>query len=228
MSFHRIFRRPTTGSLVLRSIYMSASHTIKEDIVQEQILQAAHQLFRQYGLHKVTMDDVAKAIGKGRSSLYYYYKSKEEIFDAVMDMEIAGLLTEINKGVNAVASVEQKIYAFCLAKLNAVQKRRSRYNAILTDAGMDADEISTYNRIKDSIHQRLFRQESDLLAQVLKEGIRKGELRSIDKKELDILVFVILSGLHGLKREMLSENDFSRTDAAVETFSQLIMRGLVK
>jgi len=57
---------------------MSADSTIKEDIIQEQILQAAKQLFSVHGLHKVTMDDVAKAIGKGRSSLYYYYKSKDE------------------------------------------------------------------------------------------------------------------------------------------------------
>jgi AcrR family transcriptional regulator len=206
---------------------MSADHSTKEDIIQEQILQAAHQLFRQYGLYKVTMDDVAKAIGKGRSSLYYYYKSKEEIFDAVMDMEIAGMLAEIGSAVSAAATTERKIHAFFSAKLSAAQKRRGRLNTMM-DVGMEADEISTYNRLKDSIHQRLFQQESELLGQVLKEGIRKGELRAADQKKLDIQVFVLLSGLHGLKREMVSQNDFSRADAAVEAFSQLIMRGLGK
>ena len=55
---------------------MAESNIGKEDDIQKQILQAALQLFQAHGFRRVTMDDVAKAIGKGRSSLYYYYKSK--------------------------------------------------------------------------------------------------------------------------------------------------------
>ena len=54
------------------------------------------------------MDDVAKAIGKGRSSLYYYYKSKDEIFDAVMQIEIGDLVGAIAIAVNNVETVERK------------------------------------------------------------------------------------------------------------------------
>src|ERR1700744_973123 len=90
---------------------------IKEDVIQEQILQAAKRLFQVHGLHKITMDDVAKAIGKGRSSLYYYYKSKDEIFNAVMDIEINHMLNAMASAVNLVPTVEQKINAFYITKL---------------------------------------------------------------------------------------------------------------
>ena len=55
---------------------MSKDPGIKDDLFQEQVIRAAQKLFQQHGMYKVTMDDVAKAVGKGRSSLYYYYKSK--------------------------------------------------------------------------------------------------------------------------------------------------------
>src|SRR5277367_2209415 len=123
---------------------MSVDPTIKDDLFQEQVIKAAQQLFRQYGLQKVTMDDVARAIGKGRSSLYYYYKSKDEIFDAVMDIDIADMLAAITHAVAAAPGVEQKIKAFCVAKLNVLHQKRAFYNVL--DMGMDADALSHFNQ----------------------------------------------------------------------------------
>src|ERR1700744_258335 len=110
---------------------------IKEDVIQEQILQAAKRLFQVHGLHKVTMDDVAKAVGKGRSSLYYYYKSKDEILDAVTSAEIRNMLTAITQAVNKAPNFEQKLYAFFTTKLNILREKGSFYNKL--DAGMGAD-----------------------------------------------------------------------------------------
>lgn len=199
---------------------------IKEDVIQEQILQAAKRLFQVHGLHKVTMDDVAKAIGKGRSSLYYYYKSKDEIFDAVMRIEIKEMLTAIANAVDEVATVEQKINAFCATKLNVLRGKRAFYNTL--DAGMDADAISHFNQTKVIHHNFIMEQEGALLRQVLTTGIEKGELRAMAEKDQDVLIFVLLSSLHGLKREMVMENNFDGIEPAVNTLSRLIMHGLKK
>src|ERR1700733_6420690 len=108
---------------------MSVTTPIKEDLIQEQILQAAKRLFAVHGLAKVTMDDVAKAIGKGRSSLYYYYKSKDEIFDAVMDLEIKEMMAAISRATDQVNTVEEKINAFCATKLNFLRDKKTVYSA---------------------------------------------------------------------------------------------------
>jgi AcrR family transcriptional regulator len=203
---------------------MSATELVKEDLMQEQILQAAKQLFQIYGFRKVTMDDVAKAVGKGRSSLYYYYKSKEEILDAVMDVEIRDMMAAIAAAVNDASTTEQKIHAFCLTKLNVLKERRAFYNAM--DAGMDAEEMSNYNKAKLVIHKRIMKQEGALLNQILNSGIEKDELRTMTEKEQDTLIFVLLSSLRGLKREMVIENDFGGIAAAVDALSKLVMHGL--
>jgi AcrR family transcriptional regulator len=87
---------------------MSTNISTKEDLMQQQILAVAKRLFQVYGLAKVTMDDVAKAMGKGRSSLYYYYKSKDEIFDAVVMIEIHEMLAAMARAVDQ-ASQKTKI-----------------------------------------------------------------------------------------------------------------------
>jgi len=206
--------------------YMSANDHIKEDVIQEQILQAAKQLFQIHGFRKVTMDDVAKAIGKGRSSLYYYYKSKEEILEAVMGVEIREMLSAIALEVDRVKTAEQKIHAFCLTKLQFLRARRAFYNTM--DVGMDAEEMSSFRKATHAIHSHIMKQESDLLRQILLGCMEKGEIRAIDQKGQDTLIFVLLSSLHGLKREMVIENDFSGIEPAIDTLTHMVIHGLKK
>ncbi|RLD78380.1 MAG: TetR/AcrR family transcriptional regulator, partial [Bacteroidetes bacterium] len=58
-----------------------------QDDIKENILDVAQSIFRKYGFKKTTMDEIAKAARKGKSTLYYYFKSKEEIFAAVIEKE---------------------------------------------------------------------------------------------------------------------------------------------
>src|SRR6202012_379935 len=129
---------------------MSNNPVIKEDLIQRQILQAAQQLFQKYGWQRVTVDDVARAVGKGRSSLYYYYKSKEEIFEAVVDMEVGEILGEITRAIDRVSGTEARIAAFCTTKLHLTRKRREFYGSL--EAGMNADEMSRFTRQKHEAH----------------------------------------------------------------------------
>ena len=203
---------------------MTTSSLAKDDIIQRQILLAARRLFQVHGLQKVTMDDVAKAIGKGRSSLYYYYKSKDEIFEAVIALDIREMLAAITKAVEKASTTEQKIKSFCESKLLAVREKRSFYIAL--DAGMDANTLSNFNKAKIAHHNLIMQKEGALLIKILKYGVTNGELLEIDKNNINTLIFVLLSSLHGLKREMLMDNSFDKIEPAVNTLTNLIMNGL--
>jgi len=203
---------------------VSVDPTIKDDLFQGQVIKAAQQLFRQYGLQKVTMDDVAKAVGKGRSSLYYYYKSKVEIFEAVMNAEIDEILAEVARAVDRASGAEQKIHAFGVTKLKEARKRRSFYATL--EAGMDADERSHYAKTEPAIRARIMAEESALLGKVIMDGVANGELRPMDQKELDGLVFVLLSSIHGLKRKLVEDNDLRSIEPAIDTLTRMIIYGL--
>ncbi|TDX01436.1 TetR/AcrR family transcriptional regulator [Dinghuibacter silviterrae] len=193
-------------------------------VKEDHILQAAQQLFQKYGWQKVSMDDVAKAIGKSRSSLYYYYKSKEEIYAAVVNMEVDDIVDKIGQAVEQVTGTEEKIATFFTTKMHLMRKRRELYGSL--EAGMNADEISSLSGIKRAGHARIMKGEGDLLKEILKQGVEAGELRPIPPREMENLVFVILANMHGLKREMLLAEDAPKIDTLAQTLSQLIVHGL--
>ena len=69
----------------------------KDEIIIQAIIDAAKKLIQQYGLNKTTMEDIAKAAGKGKSTLYYYFKSKEDIFDEVIKQEMDDFFGQVKK-----------------------------------------------------------------------------------------------------------------------------------
>lgn len=56
--------------------------------VQERIKQKADELFRQYGIRSVTMDEIAGQLGISKKTIYQYFADKDELVDAVTADEI--------------------------------------------------------------------------------------------------------------------------------------------
>jgi AcrR family transcriptional regulator len=204
---------------------MSDPSVLKDDLVQTQILQAARRLFQTHGFAKVTMDDFGKAIGRGRSSIYYYYKNKEEIFDAVITAEVTETLTIMVREINKATTTEQKLKAFALTRVQMLLAKGGFFLSL--DSGMDADALSQFNKIKIVHHNRILQQEGELMRQILKEGIAQKEVRPMTEKELTLTIFILLSSFHGLKKE-LSLTNFEGFEGAINGFAQLMASGLKK
>ena len=58
---------------------------------RNHFIEVARELFAVKGYETTTMNDIAKVSGRGRRTLYTYFRSKEEIYYAVISNELAGL-----------------------------------------------------------------------------------------------------------------------------------------
>ena len=58
---------------------------------RQKLVDVARQLFAKNGLENTTMNDIAVASGKGRRTLYTYFKSKEDVYYAVIESELERL-----------------------------------------------------------------------------------------------------------------------------------------
>ena len=58
---------------------------------RQKLVDVARQLFAKQGFDDTTMNDIAQASGKGRRTLYTYFKNKEEIYYAVIEAEMERL-----------------------------------------------------------------------------------------------------------------------------------------
>lgn len=58
---------------------------------KERIMLKAEELFMQFGIRSVSMDDIANNLGMSKKTLYQYYADKDELVDAVVDHHITGM-----------------------------------------------------------------------------------------------------------------------------------------
>lgn len=191
----------------------------KDDTIKDEILKEAQKLFQQFGVKKTTMEDIAKAMGKGKSTLYYYYCSKEEIFDAVILKEMGEVFNMVKLAVEKAVSAEEKLKAFTLTKIKAVQKRANLYKVV-------KGEMQDNMRCTKHLNAEYDTQEIKLVKDILKFGVSNGEFHKMLNKELDILPSVMVSSLRGLERDMFIDSRFAKLEPRMESIVGIMIRGL--
>jgi len=85
-----------------------------KDESRAEIVSSAKRLFQQYGYKKTTVSDIAKAMGKVKSAIYYYFPDKESLLRAVIDEEIGKLIRSIKDAVER-AQLRKKSLEYTLS-----------------------------------------------------------------------------------------------------------------
>jgi len=150
----------------------------KDEEVQLEILEAAKRIFQKWGLKKATMEEIAAEAGKAKSTLYYYYKSKEEIFDAAVMKEISTILLHARAGVAAIASPKQRLKNYVAASLTELKKYAMMYIIVWK-------EIRGKQQSMQKLNARLEALEQSYYKEVLAQGAAAGEFSFKDENELD-------------------------------------------
>ncbi|MFW6310298.1 MAG: TetR/AcrR family transcriptional regulator, partial [Prolixibacteraceae bacterium] len=138
----------------------------KKDVNRENILKIARDIFSKYGYKKTTLDDIANAVRKGKSSLYYYFKSKEDLFQAVIMKEVEILARELEIVINRNTDPVDKLRDYILTKLTTFRNLANFYHAIEND-------VTAVDFIEEVKH-RYEQDEIRMIKRILIEGVRKN------------------------------------------------------
>ena len=95
---------------------------VDKDQYRKKIVITSGQIFSRYGFKKTTMDEIAKELKMGKSSVYYYFKSKEDIFEAVVLYEANVLRNELTKAIKSVESPVDKMKNYVFVRMKAFEK----------------------------------------------------------------------------------------------------------
>ena len=137
---------------------------------RQRLIEVARELFAKNGLEATTMNDIAKASGRGRRTLYTYFRHKEEIYYAVIEEELA-LLSEKMEGVTKMhAEPEEKILALIYTHLSIIRETVLRNGSLRAEFFRDIWMVEKFRRTFDEKEHRI-------LQLVLQEGIDKGRFR---------------------------------------------------
>ena len=190
-----------------------------DDVVRQSIVEAASRLFQRWGIHKTTMEDIAREAGKGKSTLYYYYKSKDEIFWAVAEKEIKEIIEEITVDVNREVDAGDKLAAYISINIMEI-KKKINLNQILVN------EVKSNNELMNRIIRHLEQQESRLLRRILVYGMDNKSFRRREPYELDILIYYIESVIRSVQLDLIMEKRLPETEEHINTLKDLILDGL--
>jgi AcrR family transcriptional regulator len=159
----------------------------KRDMNRENILKIAQEIFSKYGYKKTTLDDIANAVRKGKSSLYYYFKSKEDLFQAVILKEVEILAKELDTVINRNTDPIDKLRDYVLTKLTTFRGLANFYNALEND-------VTAIGFIEDIKH-KYEQNEIRMIKRILIEGVRKNEFEIYDFNLAAIGITMAIKGL---------------------------------
>jgi AcrR family transcriptional regulator len=191
---------------------------VDKEEYRKKIVMISGQIFSRYGFKKTTMDEIAKELKMGKSSVYYYYKSKEDIFEAVVLYEANVLRNELTKAIKSVDSPVDKMKNYVFVRMKSFEKLSNYYNAIFDKNLAHFDFIET-------IREKYDREELAILRLIIYDGIRKKVFNVRNSEYTAIAVQTTLKGLEVpmfWKKKDIDIND--RLNAILEVLFYGIMK----
>ncbi len=155
---------------------------------KERILNVADKLFARFGIRKTTMDEIAQAARMGKSTLYYYFKSKEDIFAKVIHKDSRYYQQLLNQAISEGESPQEKIGAYVLTRMEHL-KELSNYYTTLTD-----EYLEQYGFV-ENIRRDFTDYEISTLTDLIQEGVDNGVFEVEDVPGTARNFAIVLKGL---------------------------------
>jgi TetR/AcrR family fatty acid metabolism transcriptional regulator len=171
----------------------------KRQVVSEfrcrEIVDAARSVFARKGFAHGIMDAIAKEAGIAKGTIYLYFRSKKEIYRAVLghDMEF------LNKGtverIDAAKDLKDKIRAFTLVRLENAEARKEFFRIMDTESGSLSFTRSQY---RDWLREPVLR-----LASAIKDASERGEIGRVPAEKVAWIIADMTRGT--IQRRLLGQ-----------------------
>jgi len=163
---------------------------LKNNPRKELIIKSARERFARYGFKKTSMNDIAGDLRMGKATLYHYYKTKEEVFNAVIKFE----LNEFSKELLQLEKNKDQTLNEKLIEYLHIRQKTFDDGSNLTQIQIDAvglmhllDEKSPYFSLIESEEKFLFN--------LLKDHFKKEKYLEEETKPLAQMIARFARGL---------------------------------
>jgi AcrR family transcriptional regulator len=164
----------------------------KDELMVREILSTAKMLFAQHGLKKTTMEDIANAMGKGKSTLYYYFPGKTEIFEAVVDEEMKNLLRLTRRAINTASCAKDKLKAYSRTRICVMEKFHNLSTVVYDDIFNHIGEVLKLKQKHDET-------QIELIKEIIKGGVQSEEFKKLTEGEIELFSCTLVAAFRGLE-----------------------------
>jgi AcrR family transcriptional regulator len=167
----------------------------KKELTKEKIQQAAYKCVARFGFEKTTLDDIAKEVGLNKASLYYYYKSKEEIFLEVTKTETSKFLTNLKLSTLQTQGIDNQLFHYLF-------ERSVYYIKLIGSVHLSKETLRQVEPLFKSQIKALDQQEVIFLQQL----IAQSKLKKYDATLLADNLLAMCDGIKNRARARHSES----------------------
>ncbi len=190
---------------------------INHDSMKESIVDAAREVFAKYGYRKTTMDDIAAAVYKAKSSIYHYFGGKEEIFKAVIEKEADSIFREARTAIERENDPVRKLITLFTVFHQKVGEAVNYYQ-FLKD---DWFEVFDFTRNAKDKYNHIYR---GMITSILQEGNSAGLFAVEHSEEKAMAISVAFWGFVEPWNKWMHDS----TRASLNAFLDILLYGVMK
>jgi len=156
---------------------------------RQTLVDVARQLFAKNGIEKTTMNDIAVASGKGRRTLYTYFKSKEDIYFAVIESELERLSDKLDEVAAKKMRPQDKVIELIYTHLNMIKE------TVVRNGNLRAEFFRNIWMV-EKVRKNFDEDELEIFRKVYQEGKEDGEF---DIENVDLVADITHYCIKGLE-----------------------------
>ena len=184
--------------------------------VRNQIIESATKFFSRYGFHKTTMDEIARNIHKAKGVLYYYFRSKEELFNEVLKQELDQLKSALLKIIQSDKNSLSILTEYMLTRFKFLN------TAVNYHETLKADFFEKYHFVKD-VRDDFERFEQVQLKAIIEKGNAEGYLKV---EHVDPTVDVAMMIIKGIEIPLFLQDKYKEYENTLKDLIHMITGSL--
>lgn len=150
----------------------------------EKILTVSATLFYEQGYDKTTIQDIIDAVGMSKGVIYYHFKSKEEVLDAVIQKQFSETNKMLTDSINSIQATNAK------EKLIKIMERLMENTSLETVDSVLLSEVKNPQFIIAGM-QEAVRHDAPIFAEIIRDGQKDGSItteRPVECAEIFLLL----------------------------------------
>lgn len=183
----------------------------RSESVRNLIIQTTIEIIKEDGFEAVSIRNIGKKMGYTTGVIYYYFKSKQEIIDAIHDMANKDIIRIIENTSTEDRGTIENIKLVFLEVMKIAAKDKDVFDSIMIDK---------YSVRNESINPWLSMIEAEL-----KRGVEKGEVREVNVKQTAFCIWSAYLGFYYMIGKV-NEEGLQKTEEIFNTMTQLISKGI--
>jgi AcrR family transcriptional regulator len=188
------------------------------DTKKEKIIETARNIFSRFGIKKSTMDEIAKRIRMAKSTLYHYFKNKEEIFLEVVKRESDTMKEKLTEAIAKSDTPQAKFRAYAQTRMYYL-KELENYYSTLTDAYLE------FFPFTEEIRKDFNNFELTALEGIFRDGVNRG---AFQMKSPPITAKMVTIAFKGFEYLMITKQEASDVDSQLDLLIDVFFKGIEK